>query len=217
MAITKQVFAPGNESAWFDAVQAALDGLGIFDSVTLASSTITCTKDSADVLVITTGGYKIYNSSGTQMVSVGLENLIGWGYRSITTCEGCAVIIITAGGNPEQKAMLYIDTTTDDDDLVIFGSNGNGDCRTAAISSNAADTGYGLNVPISTAYSNASLYKMTAQLPDGGIAVARHFYGIRFSPAMHTVNTTAAGVTPRSITINDTPYVTDGTVCMMDG
>lgn len=216
MAITKQVFAPGNESAWFDAVQAALDGLGIFDSVTLASSTITCTKDSADVLEITTDGYTVYNSSGTEMFSVSLEFTIGWGHRSITTCDGCAMIIITAGGNPERKAMLYIDTTTDDDALVVFGSNGNGTYRTASLSSNTADTGYGLNVPLSTAYSNASLYKMTAQLPDGGIAVARHFYGIRFSPAMHTVNTTAAGVTPRSITINETSYVTDGTVCMMD-
>lgn len=210
MAATKQIFE-GDDATFFSALKTALEGMEIFDSVTLANSTVTCTKDGTDVLKVVINGYTVYNSSGTQMFSVALENTIGWGHKSITTCDGCAMIIITASGNPDRKAMLYIDTTTDD--LVIFGSNG---YRTAALSSNAADTGYGLNAPLSTAYSNASLYKMTAQLPDGGIAVARHCYGVRFSPSMHTVDATAAGVTPRSITINDTPYVTDGTVCMMD-
>lgn len=214
MAISKQVFAPGSESDWFDAVQAALDGLGIFDSVTLGSDTITCTKDGTNVLTITAGGYKIYNSSGTQMVSVGLENLIGWGYRSITTCEGCAMVIITSGGNPEGKAMLYIDTTNDNS--VIFGSNGNGDCRTAALSSPAADSSYGINAPLSTSYSNVSLYKMTAQLSNGDVAVAQHTYGIRFSPAMHTVNTSALGVTPVTILVDGAAYITDGFACLAD-
>lgn len=209
----KQIFV-GDDANFFSALKTALEGMEIFDSVTNANSTVTCTKDGEDVLTITVGGYTVYNSSGTQMFSVSLENTIGWGHKSITTCDGCTAVIITAGGNPVKKAMLYIDTTTDD--IVIFGSNGNGSYRTACLSSNAADTGYGLNAPLSTSYSNASLYKMTAQLPNGGIAVSRHCYGIRFSPAMHTVDATEAGVTPTSITINGTPYITDGTVCMMD-
>lgn len=214
MAISKQVFAPGSESDWFDAVRDSLDGLCIFDSVALADSTVTCTKDSTDVLTITTGGYTVYNLSGTQMFTVSLENTIGWGYRSITTCGGCAVIIITAGGNPDRKAMLYIDTTNDNS--VIFGSNGNGVYRTAALSSYAADSSYGINAPLSTAYTNISLYKITAQLPNGDVAVAQHSYGIRFSPAMHTVGTSAAGVTPATILVDGATYITDGFACLAD-
>lgn len=217
MAATKQVFS-GTDSTFFSALKKALEGTGFFDSVTLSSETVTATKNGADLLEVKSGSVTCKNSSGVQMFKSELNNQMDLGYRSITTVSGAVMLIMTQGGNPSDLIRVYVDQTMADG--VIFGTHtdnsGVVSFVTACPESNASDSGYGLNAPLSTAYSNASLYKMTSQMPDGGIAVARHCYGIRFSPSMHTVSTSAAGVTPRSITINDTPYVTDGTVCMMD-
>lgn len=229
MAINKQIFTAANTATFAGALQDALEALELFDTVTVSGSVVTATKNGVDIISfnfgIVAGGNlaTVKNATGTTLGTIAYSSVYG-GHSmvypaSITSC-GTGLMLIFSAQNSGGSTCIYIDSTMDDKVAIAACNRSEGSYAYKAASEDSVsfDTAYSLNAPLSTAYTNTSLYKVTAQLANSNIAVFRSVYGIRFSPDMHTrsIPATTAGVTPTSITINDTPYVTDGTVCMMD-
>lgn len=226
---TTQIFNAANTASFAEAVASALEALSIFDSVDVSGVTVTATKNDVDIISfnfgITAGGNlaTVKNATGTTLGAIAYSSVYG-GHSmvypaSITSC-GTGLMLIFSAQNSGGSTCIYIDSTMDDKVAIAACNRAEGSYSYKAASEDSInfDTGYSLNDPLSTSYTNISLYKVTAQLANSQIAVFKSVYGIRFSPDMHTrsIPASTAGVTPTSITVNDTPYVTDGTVCMMD-
>lgn len=227
MAISKQVFTAGNTATFAAALKTALDETGFFDSVTVTNLVVDCIKDEVTLLSfnlgVQSGGalVTVKNVNGASIGTIAYASV--YGHAIIFPCSistvGSAVMLIFSAQNSSCSTSIYIDSDTDGKVAIASMTNQEGarTGRTASTSSVAFDTAYGLSVPLSTTYTNASLYKVTAQISGGEIAVFENVFGIRFSPAMHpAITITEAGVTPSTIIINGTTYITDGYACIAD-
>lgn len=233
MAITTNVFTKAYQSGFGQAVYDALNASGLFDSVTISSDVITCTKNSVALLIV-----NVANQSGANLITINNGagdypgqpiSMVGTDlmhYCSVTTVGNAVFLIIrgsSAGGNTQTYAVtLCVDSMKD-------GSVGTVVCSyrresTASpvylsksivlLSENSLDKSqWGLNSPSSTQQTGAQLYIATASYRDGSIGEFNHLYGIRYSPMLYdylTLGDTAAGVTPATVEVNDEVYLTDG-------
>lgn len=223
MAISKEVFIASQSSdIYLNAVKSALESINIFDSIEYvpgSNPSMAAIKDGKLLVEITRFWVSVYNNSGTLLNTYGISTPIGFGPSSVCVCGNSVLLISTGSGNPPTHISVCITETTDGDVCVCgmtFSDSANRSCSTSCEQSASLNTGYGLSSPLSTSYSNISLYKVTTPLTNGELKIFSNVYGIRFSPNLFSIAGTTDGVTPPTIIINGTTYLTDGYICIAD-
>ena len=240
MAINTQTFVNGYNSDCIAALKTALESTGLFDSVTLADSTITCTKNSISVFTINLGIQ--YSSSTSSPTFITWNNNDGsaqdasfaWdkgnvtsgaclnGYATITTIGNAVYAVFSYYHSSAATGMarvfcLYVGPT-DDGNIGIYicktttadGTSLN--CYSASTNSYTSVLTTLVSAPVSTAITTVCTYPLAAINKDGDAEVFTDAYGIRYSPPLHTLSCTQTGVTPTTVAIKGVQYLTDGVI-----
>lgn len=229
MAITTQIFTDGTTTEFANALASALDGTGLFDSVSVASKTVTCTKNSQAVLVVKANSagsanpvIVVNNSAGSNLISAATGATNGMDSYASISVVGSAVFCVLSNavtGSGVTTIMAFCVDSTDKNGIGFYvlerTYEGTNTHKTACIEAIEADT-RGVTNPIATNRSNINTYQATAQNASGDVDVFSHTFGVRYSPALHTYESTQIGVTPAQIKVGAKTYVTDGFIMIED-
>lgn len=232
MALTRTAYAAANTADFAAALKSALEATNLFDSVTRSETTVTCTKDSEDILVIncaasadSTDVIALKNSAGTDLL--GLK----WGYgvastaASISTDGSFVFAVFTnsytnQGGSVRRAVFLFVGKTkagkvgiavsyTDSATDVLYPQTG---ARICSEESLAADNGTAFAPARSANYGYVLAYPLTVQKSDGSIDTFDGAYGVLAAPGVYACARTVMGVLPPKITIDGKDYITDGCI-----
>ena len=236
MALSKQVFTAANTETFAEAMRVALEGTGLFDSVTRSTLVVTATKDDQAVLKIDTGTWNsiitFKNKNGVTLndVTIDQQNSTLASYASISTDGHFVHCILTT---------TYHGLTGDATRAVTFGVFGTASgevCLTHTKTYNRTDAEYppnycwisctsalgtdptgapvgggtGFFIPRSFNWSAISAYPLTTLTADGGVDTVEGAYGLICAPAMFTIARSSSGVTPPTVEIDGKEYLTDG-------
>lgn len=221
MAYAVQLFESGASDACMTAIKDALSSLSFFDSVTLQIGTVTATKGNARIAIVAGGGsgwLTFVNSSGTTLYTASAVYGGTTGYPASVLKSGKTVAVAFSGlstGNPAFH-YIFINCDTDEfgllDEAYYWGGGSMTSAFTTMCSTGVStDTTYGLNLPLSRAYTYATLYNATAPKGDGGVFVFDNVYGARVTTNIKsTFTTSAAWATPTDVIIDGSGVVVTG-------
>ena len=223
MSITKKIFTTQDDTI-IQYLKQCIENANIFDSVSYepndGGARIHCYKNDIQILYLTSQVITMYNNNSTQLFSESTSgNMVAC---SVIQC-GNAVIVTTICSNPggSHRDFSYCIDVSENDSVTVSCVSGQFPTATpsfnvASENSLASGTSYNLNAPLSTSENYVSLYKVVSTSDTGNVNVCNNTYGIRVSPAMHTLNVSTAGATLPTVIINGTSYVTNGFFCVSD-
>lgn len=228
MAITTNIYTAANTTTVRADLVTALQDTGLFDEVTYSSTTVTCTKNSVDVLKINLGAidgqalFTVKNSSDETVVSVNLNGNLN-SYASITTIGSIVYVVATNSSTGVGcKVTTFCIGATNKGNIGVYNfyrrevSGGTTNTYRTMSTESLTDSNVGVSAPLSTSMTNICTYPATVQLRDGNNDIISHVYGVRYSMPLHTFDSTQIGVTPVTLKLGNKTYITDGLIMIED-
>ena len=230
MALTRNAYAAANTADFAAALKTALEATSLFDSVTRSETTVTCTKDSQDILTIALGAsgnttfITINDSTGSELYSAPITTGAMNAPASISTDGNFVFIVMTNGTTQDtygiRSAFLYVGKTKTGKVGIAFsyryGNTVEFYPQTAAVicseESFAADTGTAFAPARSTDYAYFVTYPLSVQKADGSVDTFDGALGVLAAPGVFQCSKSLTGVLPTKITIDDRDYITDGCI-----
>lgn len=233
MALTRTAYAAANTADFAAALKTALEATSLFDSVTRSETTVTCTKDSQDILTIALGAdglttfITINDSTGSELYSTPITTGAMNAPASISTDGNFVFIVMTNGTTQEgsgkngiRSAFLYVGKTKTGKVGIAFSYRFGNTIEfypqtNAAICSEesfAADNGTAFAPARSTNYAYFVTYPLSVQKADGSVNTFDGALGVLAAPSVFQCSKSLMGVLPTKTTIDGKDYITDGCI-----
>lgn len=240
MSITTKIFGNCSGSDFISEMKTTLENSGLFDSVTYSdnNSGVYCVKDNVRLVTIRSKhdgsnllALEFKNTSGSTITSLNWT----WDncsdtykrYGSVSAVGDSVHIMFSGVSNGSvYNQVIFISVyvgKTDDGSIAMYYSrrlanlNDQKEWEYRAFCSESYDSG-GVNTigsPVSSSERFINTYKIIGGLSEG-MSLFKNAYGIRYSPPLHTNGSTAVGITPVKVSIDNNDFLTDGIILIKD-